>query len=209
MIVHHPNVVLVEFSSPGAVCRLVWGFNYLSRRQNFWSVITVNCGIHLSNGRISNLETAGLKHAPLWVEKCGVQWHLQCHCTPHKTVFFNFSWGSSSGDKPFLQSQVLVNFCHETGNGVSLVVVKWEAEFKGLCLHFAQLHRSKRLLTHFQAVKRTGFLVSEAYWHQFPLPIYLKSEGIGPPGVWIQDWLPTAFRLLSLLQQQQQSLVQC
>ena len=31
----------------------------------------------------------------------------------------------------FLQTRVLVNFCHETGNGVSLVVVKWEVELKG------------------------------------------------------------------------------
>lgn len=68
MIVHHPNVVLVEFSSPGVVCRLVCsltpysrGFNYLPRRNDFLSVIIVHCDISLSNVRICSLETAGLK----------------------------------------------------------------------------------------------------------------------------------------------------
>lgn len=33
--------------------------------------------------------------------------------------------------KMFLQTQILVNFFHETGNGVSLVAVKQPVEIKG------------------------------------------------------------------------------
>ena len=63
---------------------------------------------------------------------------------------------------------------------------------KRVCLHLAELHRSKGLMTHFQAMGRSGFIMN---WYQFSLP-----------GAWVQDWLPAAFELLSLLQQQQQPL---
>lgn len=60
-------------------------------------------------------------------------WDPATGATPawlHKGLFI-FSMEVVLRGEMFLQTQVLVNFCHETGNGVSLVVVKWEIEVKG------------------------------------------------------------------------------
>lgn len=58
-------------------------------------------------------------------------WDPATVAMPTWLCFFIFPMEIVLRGEMFFQTQDLVNFCHETGNGVSLVVVKWEIEVKG------------------------------------------------------------------------------
>lgn len=69
MVVHHLNVLLDGYRSPGGeVCRLVCslipysrGFHHLSVRTDFECYDYAHCGISLNIVRVSSLDTAELK----------------------------------------------------------------------------------------------------------------------------------------------------